>query len=281
MKFPVHFFIPKEEGRRAKSLHPVSFLLTSVILLIFAFLIRDISHSYPHVLGAEADIEVEKLLLFTNKERQKAGLSPLRLDEKLVVVANEKSKDLITKNYWAHNAPDGTAPWELFTRQGYRYSFAGENLARGFDSAEEAVAAWMASDKHRENILSPNFRDVGFSVRRGQLKGEDTILIVQEFGSRDTYALSDSYLPEVRGGATSKSILLLSGEKTEALLNKLFVSQGLFSLVILFFVSIFAIDMYLLNKKGLRRVLTHNADHIMFLLTLFAIGIFMLRGVVL
>ena len=65
---------------------------------------------------------------------------------------------MIAKNYWAHNAPDGASPWSFFKNVGYRYLYAGENLARDFGDSASVVNAWMNSPTHRDNLLSGRYR---------------------------------------------------------------------------------------------------------------------------
>lgn len=253
-----------------KILNPLSIFIIGIILVLSAFLIRSISASYPSVLGESENVTVRELLDLTNRERQKNGLSPLKLDEKLTRVANNKSKDILEKNYWAHNAPDGTTPWDFFDEEGYKYSYAGENLARGFSTAEEAINAWMRSEKHKENILSPNFVDIGFSIREGKIKGEETILIVQAFGSQG-----------MSSGLSSAPLFLGAGKQTESLLNRILISRGVIALLMLLLISAFTADMLIVGNKGIKRIVSHNVDHILFLMAMFAIGLFLARGIVL
>jgi hypothetical protein len=90
---------------------------------------------------------------------------------------------MLAKGYWAHFAPDGTSPWSFFLKFGYKYKYAGENLARDFSDASSAVNAWMNSPTHKENILNPNYKEIGIGVVEGNLAGADTTIIVQFFGS--------------------------------------------------------------------------------------------------
>ena len=39
-----------------------------------------------------------------------------------------------------------------------------QNLARDFADASSAVSAWMNSPSHRENILNPNYTNLGVGV---------------------------------------------------------------------------------------------------------------------
>lgn len=185
LDFLHHLLFPRESNNhRARILHiqPLIFLVS--LLAIMVYLTPTVERNYPEVLGITANISIEELVSLTNKERESAGLSPLTLDSQLSTAAMNKAGDMLAKNYWAHNSPDGTTPWVFIKSAGYDYLYAGENLARGFTSATDAMNAWMASPGHKENILSSKYKDVGFAIVSGVLTGEETVLIVQEFGNR-------------------------------------------------------------------------------------------------
>lgn len=89
-----------------------------------------------------------------------------------------KVRDMFEQQYWAHVAPNGSTPWSWFSKAGYDYAFAGENLAKNFTTTGAAMTAWMASPAHRDNILNTNYTDVGFAVMDGVLNGRNTTLVV-------------------------------------------------------------------------------------------------------
>ena len=49
----------------------------------------------------------------------------------------------------------------LMKKYGITYRYAGENIAMGQRTPEEVVKAWMNSEGHRKNILSPNYNYIG------------------------------------------------------------------------------------------------------------------------
>ena len=109
----------------------------------------------------------------------------------LTKAAALKADDMFSDNYWAHFAPDGTSPWYFYGKVGYSYTWAGENLARDFQTSAGVVAGWMASTAgHKENILNSNFTEVGVAVKNGVLQGEETTLVVQLFGKPVSYTAS-------------------------------------------------------------------------------------------
>lgn len=105
---------------------------------------------------------IEKAVLdLTNAERQKAGLKPLAIDEKLMNSARAKSADMASKKYFDHTSPTYGSPFDQMKSYGISYRSAAENIAMGQRSAEEVVKAWMESPGHRQNILTPEFTHIG------------------------------------------------------------------------------------------------------------------------
>ena len=157
-------------------------------------------------MGYAANISPSEVIRLTNEKRAQNGLSPVSENSALDSAALAKGNDMLAKGYWAHFAPDGTSPWSFFVSFGYKYRYAGENLARDFSSATSAVDAWMNSPTHRENILNPKYREVGIGVVEGGLAGIDTTIIVQFFGApaSGTAAIPVAKAKEVSTSAAPK-----------------------------------------------------------------------------
>lgn len=135
------------------------------------------------VLGEKTVVTTEALLTDTNSERAKHELQPLVLDDTLSKAAQLKAEDMLRQQYWAHTAPDGTTPWQWFKSVGYSYSFAGENLAKNFRTADAVTTAWMGSSEHQANILNAQYSQVGFAVAEGTLEGKPVTLVVALYGA--------------------------------------------------------------------------------------------------
>src|SRR3989344_8043414 len=184
-RFLKHLFLPHEKNNhRAKIIHNSSLATILSLFLILNFAWYSISLVRPDILGVSYSISENELLVLVNNERAARGLAPFTLNPQLSDAARRKAADMLEKNYWAHFAPDGlTSPWGFIRAAGYNYVHAGENLARGFTDSSAVVTAWMASHSHRDNILADKYRDVGFAIVPGTLNGEETVLIVEMFGS--------------------------------------------------------------------------------------------------
>lgn len=133
-----------------------------------------------------SSIDINVLFNETNQARSKNGLARLSLNPGLNDSATDKCLDLVRRDYWSHNAPDGVKPWTFIEHHVDNYSAAGENLAYGFDSAAETVEGWMASSGHRKNIVDKHYTDVGFGVcKSDDYVGQgQKLIIVQHFISR-------------------------------------------------------------------------------------------------
>ncbi|TDF92819.1 serine protease [Paenibacillus piri] len=103
-----------------------------------------------------------------NQERTKAGLKPLTSDKALTGMALDKAKDMYNNNYFDHNSPTFGSPFDMMKTYGITYSYAGENIAKGQRTPQEVMNSWMNSAGHRQNILSPNFTQIGVAYYNGE-----------------------------------------------------------------------------------------------------------------
>ncbi len=110
------------------------------------------------------EMEVVRLV---NIERQKAGLSNFKASSELSNVARMKSMDMATNNYFSHTSPTYGSPFEMMKSFGISYRTAGENIAKGYHSAQSVVTGWMNSQGHRANILNPSFNTIGVGAYSG------------------------------------------------------------------------------------------------------------------
>jgi uncharacterized protein YkwD len=285
--FLSHLFIPRESNNhRAKILHHTNLLLTIIFLFLASFFIQTVKVKYPAVLGIQADISSDQLLFLTNKERQNAGVGSLVINDKLSQAASAKADDMFQYNYWAHNSPSGKTPWVFITAAGYRYIYAGENLARGFTTTDSVISAWMASPDHRANMLSSNYQDVGFAVKSGNINGEDTVLVVEEFGNLYMPVAKNVSQEIAPAKSTTVSVPVPVVQKTvqavskKPLINTSTLSSNIYYVFILVFIFAFFLDMIIIEKKKVMRFVGHNIDHILYLvLVLSLVGIWS-KGVI-
>lgn len=120
---------------------------------------------------ASVSNEETALLEQVNRERAKAGQQPLKLSARLTVVARGHSYDMAIRHYFSHDSPNGGGPADRIRGAGLAYERIAENIyMEKFPDVsgmpERAVKAWLASPPHRENMLSPAFRETGIGLAR-------------------------------------------------------------------------------------------------------------------
>lgn len=118
----------------------------------------------------------------TNQNRKSQNLSTLAVNPALNKVAELKAKDMAEKGYFAHVSPEGKQPWYWFNLVGYKYQYAGENLAVDFTDSQDVTSAWMNSPTHKANILKNSYTEMGTGIATGTFQGRPTIFVAQVFG---------------------------------------------------------------------------------------------------
>lgn len=181
------------------------------MLLVVGFgLLVNSLWSQAGVLGADSNFTSAALLSSTNVQRAADHESDLNLNQQLTAAAQAKANDMVQKDYWAHNSPDGKTPWTFINAAGYSYQMAGENLAFGFDNASDTIAGWMNSPTHRANILNASYKDVGFGVASSpnyQGHGPETIVVAEYAEPAETIAASGTAgAPDINSPAATKPV---------------------------------------------------------------------------
>lgn len=107
----------------------------------------------------------------TNWVRRQHGQPPLRLDPKLNRTAQDKALEMFWRKYFGHVNPDGKGP---------PY---GENIARGYPTAIDAMEGWRTSVGHHDNMIDSGYRrmGVGYMIKPNPLHVGWTWIWVQHF----------------------------------------------------------------------------------------------------
>lgn len=178
-----HIFIPHDENDFKP--HIFREVAVSAFLFVSVFLLGSSAGSsffiHKTVLGAE--IATSVLVDLTNEDRIAYNEKPLIRSSRLDKVAELKGQDMASKEYFAHNSPEGVTPWYWFRKVGYNFLYAGENLAINFTDSSEVEKAWLNSPTHRANIMNGEFREIGMAAVKGVYNNYPTIYIVQMFGT--------------------------------------------------------------------------------------------------
>lgn len=292
-KLWTHYFIPQERNNHRATILKPNFLFFFLILyLLNQSVIKTLVMLKPGILGYSSEITSQKVFDQTNNERIKAGLEPFQYNSVLADSARRKAEDMFKNDYWAHNSPQGKTPWTFFDAAGYKYSVAGENLAKDFYDTDSLIKGWMNSSTHKANILHQKYQEIGIAVVNGTIGGIKTTLIVQHFGT-PLVAVSKSpskITPEPQPVTAvnpkpaiqpAPEIIVQSevlAENKEKLISPLTVSKVFSSIIFLILVVVLFIDGYITIKNNVHRMTGSTAGHIGFLIFIFLLMLYNQQG---
>ncbi|MBU1110664.1 CAP domain-containing protein [Patescibacteria group bacterium] len=177
------FFPHKKNDHRPPALRHYSIFPLVTAFILFQVNLTLFGSSNPQILSFATSIYQQDFFKLVNEERSQVAVHALVENSSLNRAAQLKAQHMFNEDYWAHVAPDGTTPWDFFQQVEYDYRYAGENLAKDFNTSAGVVAGWMGSPSHRANLLNSNFNEMGIAVVNGVLLGEETTLVVQLFGT--------------------------------------------------------------------------------------------------
>lgn len=272
-RFFQYFLIPSENNNyQPKSLHTDFLLIYLLIAFFMSIIFKKVN--LTNVLGFATDITSEKLLQLTNRERKKNNLADLTYNDELAAAAYQKAQDMFNNNYWAHFSPEGKTPWDFILKSGYRYEYAGENLAKNFLFSDGVISAWMNSPTHKENILKPEYTNVGFAIVNGILNGEETTLVVQMFG-RPLDSKTANLPPDTEAQKTPSNSVVTKGNDNEGVVlankveaKKMGLPRFAFNLNLTFFMFLLialALDFYFVVKLRVIRIGGKTPAHLIFI----------------
>ena len=101
----------------------------------------------------------DRVIELVNQERTSRGLQPLVKDDRLMVAAAARAKELSQR--YSHTRPNGSECFTILWHLGIDYGYAGENIAMGQRTPEIVMNDWMNSSGHRANILNENYDCIG------------------------------------------------------------------------------------------------------------------------
>ena len=144
-------------------------LLLAAPLLIILAAPADAVTSLPPVAPAVPPPPVppgtlmSEVVTMTNQQRNANGCGLLAVSHDLTVASVRQSDYMAKTGLFTHVWRDGSTFVTRAHAAGYRQP-SGENIAWGYQTAADVMAAWMASPHHRENILNCGARSIGTGV---------------------------------------------------------------------------------------------------------------------
>lgn len=162
--------------------------------LLLAFIVASIYILFTYKLPFEKSINDAQviavtpvnLIELTNDVRKQHSLNTLDNNPLLNQAAANKVKSIFADQHFSHTGKNNEKFSSWIKSAGYdNYVIVGENLALGYYDQQAMMEAWLNSPKHRDNILSPFFNDIGIAAATGNYHGKNVTIVVQLFGKQN------------------------------------------------------------------------------------------------
>ncbi|MEM7353824.1 MAG: CAP domain-containing protein [Acidobacteriota bacterium] len=155
-----------------------------VVTLVLALRTRTVEWRQAEPLEDLARVR-EVALAEVNRLRRAEDREPLVADTLLDTAAQRHAADMLRREFYAHQNPEGDTVRHRTRAAGYRGKRVAENIAKGLFTPDEVVRRWMNSSGHRRNILHRGVTDMGFGVAFGVNRANEfEVTWVQVFASR-------------------------------------------------------------------------------------------------
>ncbi|KAI0223890.1 hypothetical protein L0F63_001803 [Massospora cicadina] len=125
------------------------------------------SSLYPNAQPRSSEdtpMDLNLMLQEVNGVRRRAGVHPLRLNAKLTAAAQKHSEHQARVGQMTHDGKNRSKPSERLEKEGYRWTFTGENIASNQPSVNQVMNTWINSPEHYQNMINPEFIEFGAGV---------------------------------------------------------------------------------------------------------------------
>jgi uncharacterized protein YkwD len=120
------------------------------------------------------------IVCLVNQQRAGRALPQLTENPLLDTSAQFWTDTMVVTQVFSH----GTNFIQRLASVGYDWSNSGENIATGYETPHQVIVAWMASTEHCQNILNPNYANIGVGVNPSPVGTNvaDAATWTQDFG---------------------------------------------------------------------------------------------------
>ena len=129
-----------------------------------------LAQRFEPVAAKDASAVAKRVLALVNEARAQqrrcgrkkmSATHALTLSATLTKAAAAQAADMAAHSFMGHDGSDGSTSGERVRRAGYAWRVVGENVAAGQPDAETVVKAWLDSPGHCENLMGPQFTEMG------------------------------------------------------------------------------------------------------------------------
>lgn len=111
------------------------------------------------------DLSREQITEAINAVRKANGAPPWRYNPQLETAARAQARLMANKDKLSHDL--GVTLRQRVTEAGYMGA-VGENVGKGYTTLPDVIEGWLASQGHRNTLLSPKFVEFGLAMARTQ-----------------------------------------------------------------------------------------------------------------
>ncbi len=177
------YFIPHEGNDHKPHFFREEAIAVLLIIVLAVFSVSVLTKLTIQKTGFGAAIITSVVYDLTNEARVQNNENKLAFNDTLTKAATLKANDMLANGYFAHTSPTGITPWHWFDVVGYKFFYAGENLAIDYTESADVQNAWLASPGHRANILNTKFTEIGIATITGPYQGRTATFVVETFGT--------------------------------------------------------------------------------------------------
>lgn len=178
----IHTILPHQKNGNVPHILQEEFILFIFVFVGVLFYFNQNNFSIIRSLNLSATVYPVVLADLANQDRASVNVQKLAWNSNLEKAAKMKAEDMLKNSYFAHTSPTGVTPWYWLKEVDYNFVYAGENLAVDFSESLNVEKAWLASPKHKENILNSHFTEIGIATMDGYFEGKKTTFVVEFFG---------------------------------------------------------------------------------------------------
>lgn len=109
------------------------------------------------------DLSRDQILAAINATRKANGAPAWTYNPRLETAARSQARLMASKDTLSHDL--GVTLRQRVTEAGY-LGAVGENVAKGYKTLPEVIEGWLASQGHKNTLLSPKFTEFGLAVAR-------------------------------------------------------------------------------------------------------------------
>ena len=131
-----------------------------LVLLVFLLIILPI----PLVAAYEYHGPEIELILLINNERLANNAPALTINWEVTRLARYKTEEMKVHRFFDHESLVYGNPAETLARFHIPHTVVSANIAKGYETAQDVITAWINAPGHHANLINPEFTSAGVGL---------------------------------------------------------------------------------------------------------------------